>query len=230
MYRGTNPNAFVPNSDGFPRPREANRRSQQRSEQDNDSEAPIKHTSNIDTMYFQCQEDRFFYPYSNYEVVRVQTKDRNPSSHTPNSDTFFILNFPIDQLSEYLLEKATRLNPRHISLCNPLSSEVFLNNYNRIMEITKKILYSVVLLTKITLCVDVLDGALFRALRNQSQLREVEILLPSYTSPEGLDHIQDVLKRGYSLANLLPQVDFFTIPPTIARCFPATANNLTLIP
>jgi len=77
-----------------------------------------------------------------------------------------------------------------------------------------------------------LNEALFCALRNQLDLREVEILLPSSTSPAGLSaaHIVDVLNRGYALADLLPRVEFFTIPLDIARSFPATATHLTLNP
>ena len=226
MYPCGNPNAFVPNSDGLSR-EDALRRSQQRSEQDNPAFQVIKHTIEIDTGYFHCQENRFFYPYFNYEVVHVQTTDRK--SYMPN-DTFYILNFPIDQLTEPLVEKAIQLNPRRIALCNPLSSQVFLNNYDHILEMTQNILRRILSLTKITLCVDILNDALFGALRNQPHLREVEILLPSSTSQEGLAHIRGVLNRLYALAMLLPEVKFFTIPLDIIRSFPATATYLTLDP
>ena len=225
MYHCGNPNAFVSNSDGLPR-EIANRSSQQRSQQD---DQVIDFTFEIDSGYFHCQEKRFFYPYSNYEIVHVQTTDRK--SRIPNdSDTFYILNFPIDQLTEQLAEKAIRLNPRRIALCNPLSSQVFLNNYDRVLEMTLNILFRVVTLTKITLCVDILNVALFSALCNQSYLREVEILLPSSTSQEGLAHVREVLNRSYALAELIPQVKFFTIPLDIIRSFPDTASLLTLDP
>ena len=55
-------------------------------------------------------------------------------------------------------------------------------------------------LTKITLCVDILNVALFGALCNQSYLREVEILLPSSTSQKGL-HVREVLNRDYALSS-----------------------------
>jgi hypothetical protein len=224
MYHTGNPNAFL-NSVALPR-EVANR---QRSEQDNQANI-IKHTFEIDTGYFLCREDRFFYPYLNYEVVQIRTTDRNASM--PIADNYYILNFPIDQLSERLVEEAIRLNPRRIALCNPLSSEVFLDNYGHILEMTLNIFHRIVSLTKITLCVDILNEALFCALRNQLDLREVEILLPSSTSPAGLSaaHIVEVLNRGYALADLLPRVEFFTIPLDIARSFPATATHLTLNP
>ena len=75
--------------------------------------------------------------------MHVQTTDRK--SRIPNdSDTFYILNFPIDQLTEQLAEKAIQFNPRRIALCNPLSSQVFLNNYDRVLEMTLNILFRVV--------------------------------------------------------------------------------------
>jgi hypothetical protein len=219
--RGSNPNAFVPNSGGLPR-EAANRRSQQRREQGN----PITHTFEIDTGYFHCQEHRYFYPYSNYEVVQIQTTDRNAS--IPR-DTFYILNFPIDQLSEHLVEKAIQLNPRRIALCNPLSSEVFnnVNNHNHILEMTLKILCNIDSLTKITLCVDILNHELFWTLKNQSHLREVEILQPSSTFPDGLVGIGTVLNQG---VKLLKQVKDFKVPLQIVNSYPATVDYLTPVP
>ena len=216
MHRGSNSNTF---KRGMPR-EAANRRSQQL------NQAPITHTSQIDTGYFHCQEHRSFYPYFNYEVVQVQTTDRNAS--TP-SDTFYILNFPIDQLSEHLVEEAAQLNPRIIALCNPLSPEMFMNNYDHILAMTRNILHHVLSLTKITLCVYILNEELFRTLRNQPHLREVEILLPSESStfPDGLADIGAVLKRGIAL---LPQVEFFKIPLEIVDSCPPTADFLTPIP
>ena len=63
---------------------------------------------------------------------------------------------------------------------------------------------------------------------NQSyfKLREVEILLPSSTSQEGLAHVREVLNRGYALAERIPQVKFFTIPLDIIPSFPDTASYL----
>jgi hypothetical protein len=215
MHRGSNLNAFVPNSGGLPR-EATNRRSQQRREQGN----VITHTFEIDIGYFRCQERRFFYPYFNYEVVQIQTTDRNAC------DTFYILNFPIDQLSEHLVEKAIQLNPRRIALCNPLSSEVFnnVNNYKHILEMTLKILCNIDSLTKITLCVDILHHELFWTLKNQSHLREVEILQPSSTFPDG---IGAVLNQGVIL---LQQVKDFKVPLQIVNSYPATADYLTPIP
>ena len=224
MHCGSNPNTFVPCPGGLTR-EAASRPSQQRRQQ----AAPIIHTFEIDTRYFHCQERRFFYPYSNYEIVQIQTTDRKASML---SDTFYILNFPIDHLGEHLIKLATQFNLRRIALCNPLSSEVFLNNYNDILERTLNILQhvTVVSLAKIILCVDILNLELFHTLRNQSRLREVEILPPSPTSLNGFAHIRDVLNRGYALADLLPQVEFFKIPLEIAHSFPATVNFLTQIP
>ena len=145
-------------------------------------------------------------------------------------ESFYILDFPIDQLTEHLVEMAIQSNPHRIALCNPLSSQVFLNNYDHILEMTLNILRRVFSLKKITLCVDILNDALFGALRNQSHLREVEILLPSSTSQEGLAHIREVLNRGYTLTDQIPQAKFFTIPLDIIRSFPATASYLTLDP
>jgi hypothetical protein len=221
MHRGSNPNPFVLNSGGLPREATTgNRRYQQRREQGN----PITHTFEIDIGYFHCQEHRFFYPYFNYEVVQIQTTDRNASMP---SDTFYILNFPIDQLSEHLVEKATQLNPRRIALCNPLSSELFNSNYNHILEMTLKILCNIDSLTKITLCVDILDYKLFSILKNQSHLREVEILQPSSTFPDGLAGIGAVLNEG---VNLLRQVVDFKVPLEIVNSYPATVDYLTPIP
>jgi hypothetical protein len=217
-------NAFVLYSGSLPR-EAVNRRSQLRREQCN--QAPITHASEIDTGYFHCQEHRFFYPYFNYEIVQVQTTDRNASINP--SDSFYILNFPIDQLSgnTHLLEKATQLNPRSIALCNPLSLDVLINNYDHILDITLKILHRVDSLTKITLCVDILNEALFSTLRNQSHLREVEILLPPSTLPlDRLTHIGAMLNRAnYSLR----QVVFFKIPLEIVHSFPASVEGLTSI-
>jgi hypothetical protein len=225
MHRGRNPDAFVLNLNSGGLPREtANRRSQQRREQGN--QVPITHTFEIDTGYFHCQEHRSFYPYFNYEVVRVQTTDRNASIP---SDTFYILNFPIDQLSEHLVEEAIQLNPRKIALCNPLSSEVFMNNHFHILDMTLKILRNVDSLTKITLCVDILNVELFRTLSNQSHLREVEILLPSSTFRGRLADIGAVLNEGFA-DHLLRQVEFFKIPLEILHSFPATVDYLTPIP
>lgn len=95
---------------------------------------------------------------------------------------------------------------------------------------TLNILDHVASLKKITLCVDILNDELFSALRNQSHLREVEILLPSATTREGLDHIRAVLNRGYALAALLPDVEFFNIPLEIVDSFPVTVDYLTRIP
>lgn len=224
MDRGSNFNAFVLNLGAGGLPREAaNRRSQQRREQGN--QAPITHTFEIDTGYFHCQEHRSFYPYFNYEVVQIQTTDRN--AFMPNSDTFYILNFPIDHLSERLMEEATQLNPRSITLCNPLSSEVFKNNYDRLLAMTLNILHRVFSLTKITLCVHILDEKLFLALHYQSHLREVEILLPSPTFTDDFAHIGAVLKGGF---DLIPQVKSFKIPLEIINSFPATVDSLTSIP
>ena len=218
MYRASssNPDAF--NSDGLPR-EAANRRSQQRREQDN--QAPITHTVTIDTGYFHCQEHRFFYPNFNYEIVQIQTTDSNPEASIPR-DTFYILNFPIDQLVEHpgLVELVIRLNPRRIALCNPLSSEVFLINYRRILDMTLDILGRVASLTNVTLCVDILNDALIDTLRNQSHLRELELIIPSSTSPEGSAHVGEVLNRGYALVERLPQVKFFKIPLGISHYFP----------
>ena len=50
----------------------------------------------------------------------------NNRSQIPHGDTFYILNFPIDRLTEvteHLMEMAIQLNPRRIALCNPLSSQ-----------------------------------------------------------------------------------------------------------
>ena len=216
MYCGSNSNAFVLNLDGLPI-------SQQCREQGN--HWPITHAFEIDTGYFHCQEHRFFYPYFNYEVVKVQTTDRNAS--TP-IDTFYILNFPIDQLSEHVMEEALQLNLRSITLCNPLSWELFMINYDHTLAMTLNILRQVRSLTKITLCVEILNDALFRSLRYQSYLREVEIL-PSSTFPDELAHIGAVLSRGFAL---LPQVEFFKIPLEIIHSFPATImmDYLTPIP
>ena len=222
MNRGSNSNAVL-KSGGLPR-KAANRRSQLRREQRNHWQAPITHTFEIDTGYFHCQEHRSFYPYFNCEVVQVQTTDRNAFMH---SDTFYILNFPIDQLSEHLMEEATKLNPRSITLCNPLSSERFKNNYDRLLAMTLNILYRVFSLTKITLCVNILHEKLFLALGYQSHLREVEILLPSSTFPDDFAHIGAVLKGGF---DLIPQVEFFKIPLEIINSFPATVDSLTSIP
>ena len=222
MYRGSNPNAFDLSSGGLPR-EAANRHSQQSREQD--SEGVIKRTFEIDTGYFHCQENRSFYPYFNYELVKVQTTDRNAS--TPTRDTFYILNFPIDQLSEHLMEEAIQLNLRSIALCNPLSWEMFINNYDHILAMTLHILRHVPSLTRITLCVAILDDALFHSLHYQSHLREVEILLPSSTFSDGLAQIGAVLNRGFAL---LPQVEFFKIPLEIVHSFPATVDCLTPIP
>jgi hypothetical protein len=233
MYRasGSNPNTFVFNLDGLPR-EAANRRSQQRRVQQN-NQAPTTHTVTIDTGYFHCQEHRSFYPNFNYEIVQIQTTDRNHDASTPSDDAFYILNFPIDQLSEHpgLVEEAIRLNPRRIALCNPLSSDMFLNNYRHISERTLTILRRVVSLTKITLCVDILNDALFDILCNQSHLREIEIILPSPTSLKGSAHVRQVLNRGYALVDRLPQVEFFKIPLKITHSFPNTVKHyLTPIP
>lgn len=214
MHRGSNPNAFVLNNSGG---------LQQRREQNN----PITHTFEIDIGYFHCQEHRFFYPYFNYEVVQVQTTDRDRNASMPISDTFYTLNFPIDQLNEHLMEKATQLNPRRIALCNPLSSELLNNNYNHILEMTLDILCNIDSLTKITLCVDILDCKLFSILKNQSHLREVEILQPSSTFPDGLAGIGAVLSEGFSQ---LQQVEYFKVPLGIVNSYPATVNYLTPIP
>ena len=228
MHRGSNYNAFVLNSGGLPR-EAANRRSQQHSVVQG-NQAPITHTFEIETGYFHCQEHRSFYPYFNYEVVQVQITDRNHDASIP-IDTFYILNFPIDQLSEHLMEEATQLNPRSIALCNPLSSEVFMNNYARILAMTLTILHHVVSLTKITLCVDILNDELFPTLRRHSHLREVEILLPSsestFLDDLRLAHIGAVLKRGFAL---LPQVEFFRIPLEIVDSYPPVVDYLTQIP
>ena len=223
-HDGSNSNAFVFNTGGLPG-EAANRCSQLRREQCN-PQAPITHDFEIDTGYFHCQEHRSFYPCFNYEVVRIQTTDRNASIN--QSDSFYILNFPIDQLSRHLLEKATQLNPRSISLCSPLSSDVFFNNYYHILDITLDILHRVVSLTKITLCIDILNEALFSSLQNQSHLREVEILQPLSTLPlDRLTHIGAMLNRA---TRILRQVVFFKIPLEIVQSFPATVDRLNEIP
>ena len=226
MHCGSNSNAFVLYSGGLPR-EDRNRRSQQRRVQGNQWQVPITHAFQIDTGYFHCQEHRSFYPYLNYEVVQIQTTDRRGNASM--SDTFYILNFPVDQLSEHLVEEAIHLNPRSITLCSPLSSEMFLNNYSRILDMTIKILRHIVSLTKITLCVDILNDALFRALCNQSNLREVKILLPSptVTFPDGLAHVGAVLTEGFAL---LPQLELFKIPLEIVNSYPPIVDCLTAIP
>ena len=226
MDRGSNStgnrDAFVLNSVGLPR-QGTNRPREQ------GNHGSITHTFEIDTGYFHCQEHRSFYPHFNYEVVKVQTTDRNAtaSTVTPSRDTFYILNFPIDQLSEHLVKEATQINLRSIVLCNPLSREVFMTNYDHILAMTLNILRQVPSLTRITLCVDILNDALFRSLAYQSHLREVEILPPSSTFPGGLAQIGAVLNSGIAL---LPQVEFFNIPLEIIHSFPATVDRLTPIP
>ena len=217
MHRGSSSNAVVLNSGASPR-QAANRCREQ------GNHGPITHAFEVDTGYFRCQEHRSFYPYFNYEVVKVQTTDRNASMP---GDTFYILNFPIDQLSEHLMEEATQLNLRNIALCNPLSREVFMNNYDHILAMTLNILRQVPSLTRITLCADILNDALFDSLSYQSHLREVEILLPSSTFPGSLAHIGAVLNRGFAL---LTQVEYFKVPLEIIHSFPPTVDHLTLIP
>ena len=63
-------------------------------------------------------------------------------------ESFYILDFPIDQLTEHLVEMAIQSNPHRIALCNPLSSQVFLNNYDHILEMTLNILRRVFSLKK----------------------------------------------------------------------------------
>ncbi|KAF8801694.1 hypothetical protein BYT27DRAFT_6788031 [Phlegmacium glaucopus] len=175
---------------------------------------PITHASEINTSYFHCQEHRYFYPCLNYEVVKVQTTDRNAYAPGPLTSTFHILNFPIDQLSEYLMAEATQLfNLRSITFHSPLSWEVLMDNYTPIMGMTLSMLHYIPSLTRITLCADMLNHALFHTLCSQLYLREVEILLPStvsfYFFPDMLAGIGEVLDKGITR---LSQVKYFKIP------------------
>ena len=223
--RRGNPTASVLNSHGLPTRRPVANRSSHVREQGN--LGPITHTFEIDTGYFHCQEHRSFYPNFNYEVVKVQVTDRN--AFTP-TDTFHIINFPIDQLSEHLMrEAATQLfNVRSIGLYNPLSWEVFAENYDPILAMTLNMLRLVPSLRRITLCVDILSDALFRILHSHSYLRELEILPPPSTtySPDGLVQIGEVLNRGIAL---LPQVEYFKIPLEIVHSCPAMVDYLTSV-
>jgi hypothetical protein len=138
------------------------------------------------------------------------------------------MNFPIDQLSEHLMREATThlFNLRNIGLYNPLSWEVFVDNYNPILAMHLNMLRFVPSLTKITLCVDILSDALFRTLHSHSYLRELEILPPpsSIYFPDGLAQVGEVLNRGIVL---LPQVEYFKIPLEIVHSCPAMLDHLT---
>ena len=118
----------------------------------------------------------------------VQTTDCK--SYMPG-DTFYILNFPIDQLSEHVLVSWKGL--------------------------------PIVSLTKITLCVDILNSALFGALCNSRTCEKH----PSPISQEGLVHIGEVLNRSYTLADGIPQVKFFTIPLDIFQYVPFQPQRVT---
>jgi hypothetical protein len=224
MHRHGNSNAFVLNS-SVPR-QSAHSRSQPTEQGDL---GPITHTFEVDTGYFRCQEYRCFYPYFNYEVVKVQTTDLN-NAFTPTS-IFYILNFPIDQLSDHLMRVATQLfDLRSIGLYNPLFWEVFVDNHAHILEMTLTMLRYIPSLTRITLCVDILCDALFCTLRSHLYLRELEILLPSsisFTFPGRLAQVGAVLNRGISL---LPQVEHFKIPIAIVRSFPSMVDDLIPMP
>lgn len=193
---GGNPNVLVLNSDSVPEP-----------QQPGEQEPIITRVYHIATSYSYCQEHRSFYPWFNYEVVKVQVA---PNPYVPPV-TFHVLNFPIDQLGQDLTARATQLeNLRNITFHNPLSWEVLITNYIPIMEMALRILTHAPL-TKITFCADVLNDQLFRTLREKLCLREVEILLPSiaFHFPYRLAHIGDVLNRGITQ---LPQVEHFKIP------------------
>ena len=101
------------------------------------------------------------------------------------SDTFYILDFPIDQLSEHVLvvEKAIQL----ILAALPCAIHYLHKRYDHILELTQKILHRVISLTK-SLCVDILNSALFGALCNSRTCEKH----PSPISQEGLVHIGEV--------------------------------------
>lgn len=227
MRRHSHPNAFVLNSGGFQGQAGANRPPQQEFGEQGNFEPTTHAALKVDTGYYRCEEQRSFYPYLNYEVVKVQATDRRNA----HCDIFHILNFPIDQLSEHVVEEATRLpNLRSIAFCDPLSWQVFRDNYAPIMGRALDILRRVPSLTKITLCVDILDDQLFHALGSQLNLRSLEILLPSATYlafRDGLAQTGEVLSRGIVQ---LPQVEYFKIPIEIVHCLPPEcANYITSI-
>lgn len=102
-----------------------------------------------------------------------------------------------------------------------------MDNYNSIFVMTLNVLRHVPSLTRITLCVYILTDALFLTLSSQSYLRELEILLPSSTFPDGLvAQVGEVLKRGISL---LTQVEYFKIPLVIVHLCPAMVDGLPAI-
>lgn len=199
--------ALVPNSElsGLPG-QAANRPSQQQPRE----QEPITHAFEISTNFnFRCQEHRSFYPELNYEVVQLQTTVRN--ANTP-PDVFHIIKFPIDQLGPHLTARATRLpNLRSIVFDDPLSWEAFLTNYVSITEMALHILTNVPSLARITVCADMLNNEMFRALSQQLYLREVEILLSpvSFYFSNRLTEIGAVLNKGIAQ---LSQVEYFKIP------------------
>ncbi|KAF8805273.1 hypothetical protein BYT27DRAFT_7213211 [Phlegmacium glaucopus] len=205
-----NPDALVLASSGLPG-QAADRSSQQWQPGEQGGLDPITHAFEINTGYFHCQEHRFFYPDFNYEVVKIQARDRNAYT-PPLTGAFHILNFPIDQLCEHLTARAIRLsNLRIITFSNPLSWQAFMANYTHITEMALNILTHVPSLTRIKICADMLNDRLFRALSSLSSLREVEILLPPicFDYPSRLPHIGEVLNRGVVR---LRQVEYLKIP------------------
>jgi len=208
-HHSGNPNALVLASSGLPG-NAADRSFQQWQPGEQGNVQPITHTSEINTRYFRCQEHRSFYPIFNYEVVKVQATDLN--ARTPLTGTFYMINLPVDQLSEDLTARATRLlNLRSVTFSNPLSWQAFMVNYINITEMAIRILTHVPSLTRITICADMLNDTLFRALSSLSNLREVDILLPilSFDFPNRLAQIGEVLNRGVAH---LRQVEYFKIP------------------
>ena len=202
MHRRGDPNSFVLNLGDFPG-QAANSPSPKEPREQGEVE-PITHTFQINMGYFRCEEHRYFFPKFNYEVVKVQATGR---------DSYHILNFPVDQLSPHITERAIQLsNVRMITFNNPLYWDVLIINYQRITEMALYVLNHVQpSLTMITFCADILNDALFFVLSSHSHLREVEILLDtvSFDFQDRLVGIEEVLNRGVAQ---LPQVEHFRIP------------------
>ena len=209
MRRHSNPNALIPFSGGV-QGQAINRPSQQQpGEQGNE---PFIRTFSIAQDYFLCKEYHSFYPCFNYEVVKAKATDlRIPN--TPLRGSFHSVNFPIDKLCEHLMIEATELsNIRMITFHNPLLWEELLPNFERIMDMTLRILVHVQpSLTRIVICADILNDKVFHALSLLPSLLEVEILLGTifFDFPNRLAQIGEELNRGITR---LSKVEYFKIP------------------
>ena len=124
-----------------------------------------------------------------------------------------MLNFPIDQLNDHLLAEVIQLsNLRMITFHNPLIWAEFVPKFEGIMNMTLGILVHVQhSLTRISICADILNDRVFRALSVLPSLLEVEMLLGtiSFNFPNRLAQIGEELNRGITR---LSKVEYFKIP------------------